>query len=90
MGLHENVQKANEHIKDAGACVKDASANAADGIKDSLSETTHRAAAMGERQKREVLGENLNIGEKTKSVLVETKNTIQANVDATKVKMDQK
>lgn len=90
MGIKENSKKADEHIKEAGNHMKAASVNVADRVKDTLSEATHQAAAAGERQKREMLGEHLTLGEKTKSVLEETKHTIQANVDATKRRMDEK
>jgi prophage DNA circulation protein len=59
-------------------------------IEDTANETKHRIAAETEKQKRETLGDALTPGEKAKSVLNETKNTVQANVDAAKKKYDQR
>lgn len=88
MGLQNDLRKAGDHIKEAGDHLKDASGKIGEKVKDGMSEAAHRVIAEGEKQKRELLGDRLTEDEKTKSVLNETKNNLQANIDATKRKVD--
>ncbi len=64
--------------------LKDEINKVVDNVKDAASEAGHRSAAEGEQAKRDVAGDTMSPGEKAGSVLNQAKNTVQANVDATK------
>jgi hypothetical protein len=57
---------------------------AAENVKDSVNEALHRSTAEAERIRREAAGDTMTPGEKAGSVINETKNTIQAEIDAGK------
>jgi F0F1-type ATP synthase membrane subunit b/b' len=53
-------------------------------IKDAANEAKHRVTAGGEHAKRDLVGDDMTVGEKAKSVVNEIKNRAQAEVDRTK------
>ncbi len=55
-----------------------------DDVKDGLNETAHRSNAEGEKAKRELLGDEMTVGEKAKSVANQANETVQAEYDAGK------
>jgi hypothetical protein len=73
-----NVSK--DTLDKAADAVKDT----VDNVKDAVHEGQHRAAADGERAKRETLGNEMTAGEKLGSAVNEAKHRTQAEYDATK------
>jgi phage-related protein len=55
-----------------------------DNVKDAASESTHRAAANADQQKRDVAGDAMTVSEKAGSVIDQVKNTVQGDIDAAK------
>lgn len=55
-----------------------------DDVKDRVHENEHRSAAEGERARRDLLGDEMNAGEKTRSIADEAKERAQAEIDAMK------
>ncbi len=55
-----------------------------DDVKDGVNEAAHRGNAEGEKAKRELLGDEMTVGEKAKSVAHQAKETVQAEYDAAK------
>jgi hypothetical protein len=55
-----------------------------DDLKDIAKEAKHRVTAEGERTKRELLGDDMTLGEKAKSTWNEAKNRGAAEIDKTK------
>jgi hypothetical protein len=53
-------------------------------VKDSAKEVKHRLIAEGERTKRDVLGDDMPLGEKAKSAVNELKNRGAAAIDKSK------
>lgn len=64
--------------------LKDEFNKVVDNVKDAASEASHRSAAEGEQAKRDVAGDAMTPGEKVGSAVNQAKNTVQADVDATK------
>ena len=62
----------------------DAVKKGAEDVKDAVSEIGHRSAAEGEQAKRDVAGDAMTTGEKVGSVFNQGKETVLADVDATK------
>jgi hypothetical protein len=60
---------------------------ATDNARDAIREGQHRAAAEAERARRKGLGDELTPGEKAKSVVRESKERTQAEIDAAKQKV---
>ncbi len=56
----------------------------ADDLKDSISEVKHRAAAAGERARRDVAGDVMTTGEKAGSAIKEAGHRGAAAIDKTK------
>lgn len=73
MGLKDELNKVVDKAKDA-----------AENVKDAVSEATHRSAAEAEQKKRDVAGDQMTPGEQAGSMLNQAKNTVQGDVDATK------
>jgi len=55
-----------------------------DNVADKMSETTHKTEAEGEHAKRDIAGDAMTPGEKTKSVLNEGKENVLGGVDHAK------
>ena len=55
-----------------------------DDVKDAINEAAHRSNAEGEKAKRELLGDEMTIGEKAKSVANQAKESVQAEYDSAK------
>lgn len=53
-------------------------------VKDRVHENEHRSAAEGERARRDLLGDEMNLGEKASSIADEAKQAAQAEIDAIK------
>jgi hypothetical protein len=53
-------------------------------VKDSVSETAHRANANAEQAKRDVAGDQMTTSEKVGSALNQAKESVQAEYDKTK------
>ncbi len=64
--------------------IKDDLNKAIDKTKDAIHETGHRSVAEGEHAKRDVAGDDMTLGEKTGSVVKETTNNVQADIDKAK------
>jgi predicted hydrolase (HD superfamily) len=73
MGLKDDVTKVVDKLKDA-----------AENVKDAVSEGIHRATAQVEQQKRGVAGDEMTTGEKASSMIKQEKQTVQADIDAMK------
>ena len=58
-----------------------------DNTRDAVHEAEHRAAADGEKARREALKDSLTPGEKARSALDEAKQRAEAEIDATKRKI---
>jgi ElaB/YqjD/DUF883 family membrane-anchored ribosome-binding protein len=52
-------------------------------VKDTAKEAKHRATAAVEHTKRDVLGDDMPVGEKARSIVNEMKNRAQADIDKT-------
>jgi hypothetical protein len=77
MDIKDTVGRAVEDAKEA---VQRTSEN----VKDSLHEASHRSTAEAEREKRELLGDEMTPGERARSTVNEAKNDLQADVAAAK------
>jgi hypothetical protein len=77
MSIKNTVGRAVEDAKEAVQ-------RTVDDVKDSLHEASHRSEAEAERQKRELLGDEMTPGERASSTVNEVKNDLQADVAATK------
>lgn len=53
-------------------------------VKDAVNEAKHRVIAEGERTKRDLLGDEMPLGEKAKSAVNELKNRGAAEIDKSK------
>jgi hypothetical protein len=62
----------------------DAIKKGVDDVKDRVHETEHRKAAEGERARRDLLGDEMNAGEKAGSIADEAKHRAEAEIDAIK------
>ena len=71
-------------LKDAFDNISKTVSNAVDNAKDAASEAGHRTEAQTEQAKRDVAGDSMSVGDKTKSVLNQTKEETLANVDTAK------
>ncbi len=71
-------------LKDGLNNIVDGAKNALENAKDAVSEASHRSAAEGEQAKRDLAGDQMTAGEKLGSILNQGKNTVQAEVDASK------
>jgi uncharacterized protein YjbJ (UPF0337 family) len=73
MGLKDELDKAVGKVQ---AVVEN--------VKHATSEAAHRAEAKAEGEKREAAGDDLTTGQKAGSVLHQTKETVEAEIDAFK------
>lgn len=73
--------------KDALDRAADAIKKTTDDVKDTVHEGSHRAAADGEKARREAFGDELSGTEKAKSAVNEAKERTQAEIDAAKRKV---
>lgn len=64
--------------------IKDEFNKVVDNTKDTVREGLHRGKADGEREHREIDGDNMSFGDKASSVVNEGKNDLQADYDKTK------
>ena len=64
--------------------LKDEVVKGIDNVRDGFSEAGHRATAEGEQTKRDVAGDAMTPGEHVESMFNQAKNSVQADVDATK------
>jgi hypothetical protein len=64
--------------------LKETAKKVIDDVDDAVHEAGHRGAAEAERAKRETAGDNMTLGEKTKSVANEGSHRVQAEVDRVK------
>ncbi|MDQ2681501.1 MAG: hypothetical protein M3Y21_10875 [Candidatus Eremiobacteraeota bacterium] len=64
--------------------LKDSINKAVDKTKDAISESGHRSVAEGEQAKRDLAGDEMTTGEKAGSVIKQSTNTVQAEVDKAK------
>jgi uncharacterized protein YjbJ (UPF0337 family) len=73
MGLKDEVDKVVAKVQDV-----------VDDVKHATSEAAHRAAAKAEQERRAAAGDDLTTGQKVGSVLNQSKETIEAEIDAFK------
>jgi hypothetical protein len=73
-----------DSLRDAADKIKHAAHDAAENVKDTFNEATHRSTAEAERAKRDLGGDDLTPSEFGGSVLNEAKNDLQADISATK------
>ncbi|MFY9779696.1 MAG: hypothetical protein WAJ85_04185 [Candidatus Baltobacteraceae bacterium] len=73
MGIRDEVNEVIDKVKVS-----------VDNLKDAASESTHRAVASAEQQKRDVAGDEMTTGQKVSSVINQAKNTVQGDIDAIK------
>jgi vacuolar-type H+-ATPase subunit E/Vma4 len=64
--------------------LKDGLEKVGNDIKDAARETKHRVVADAEHGKRDLLGDEMTLGEKGKSIVNEAKNRGAAEIDKTK------
>lgn len=89
MGLKDGLDHAGEHIKAAVTDAVDAGQKAVSQIGHAADEARHRAAAAGEHDKQELMGDSLTESEKAKSGFEEAKQNVQADVAGAKKKLDE-
>lgn len=73
MDLKDQFKKAGDNIK-----------NVAEDVKDKVNEAGHRSTAEAEQARRDAAGDTMSPGEKAGSLLNQTKNSVQAEMDRAK------
>ena len=63
---------------------KDTIKNTIDDVRDTANEAKHRTVAEAEHARRDIAGNDMTLGDKTKSAANELKNRAQAEIDKTK------
>jgi len=88
MSLKDDLDHGKGHMKQAADHMKDAAKREAKKMVDTAHEAEHHAAAVKERENRELLGSQLSPGAEAKSVAREISQDAKATVAAVKKKLD--